>query len=111
MLPAGALRSVVDLLERGEALDEAGQPRDEWVPVLEGVRAEVLFVSGLEGRRGERTEGVASWRVRCRYLAGVTSAMRVQVRGGPLLDVDSVGDPEGLRRELLMECKATDAPT
>lgn len=108
---AGRLNTPLELLRRVETRDAAGQRVDAWEVYETGLRGEVLFVSGREGRsRGDRVETTTSHRVTMRHVAGVTPAMRVRAGRGEnaqLYDIDSVGDPDGRGRVLVLECNQT----
>ena len=107
---AGRLRQRINLLKKTSHLDPAGQEVGGWEVVAEKVPASILFKSGMEKRRGEQTESVATYEVRIRYRGDVNSTMRVQhiLRGEEkLYEIESVGDPMGRTRELLLVCKET----
>lgn len=107
MTPAGLLRHRVDVLRRQDRLDAAGQPDGSWVAVRHNVPARVEFSGGAEGRRGELVESVTTHRVTLRRVPNLTAADRLRVVDtGELLEIESIGDPTGERREWLCVCRS-----
>lgn len=108
---AGKLRHRINLLKKTSHLDPAGQEVGDWEVVAENLPASILFKSGSESRRGEQTESVATHEIRMRYHEGVNAKMRVQhlIHGEVKhYEIESVGDPMGRSRELLLMCKEAD---
>ncbi|MGC4031477.1 MAG: phage head closure protein [Tepidisphaeraceae bacterium] len=64
------------------------------------VWANVKAESGGEAVEGQAVVSRTAYTVRIRYLSGVTSRNRLALRDGRLLDVLSVVDPTGKKREL-----------
>ncbi len=58
------------------------------------------LVAGVERRRADRPEGVATHRVTLRHRPGVTAAMRL-VSGLRRFAIRSAADPDGTGRELV----------
>ncbi|MEM8863998.1 MAG: phage head closure protein [Planctomycetota bacterium] len=103
---AGDLRHRVTFEQRDATTDDAGQAVNVWKPFAENVPAAVEFGSGSHGRRGEQVEENATHTVECRWLEGVTSAMRIR-HGDRIYDIVSCGDPEGRRIRLV--CNVNEA--
>ena len=112
-IPAGLLRDRVDVLRQRPGTDHAGQRDGQWAEVRRMLPAQVKFSGGSEGLRGDRQESIGGYVVRMRPAAGVLveplDRLRVArsagLAEGTLLEVDSVGDPDGLGRELALVCR------
>ena len=72
------------------------------------VWASVKADTGSEGVEAEGVQSRSSYTVRIRYLDGVTSRNRIELKDGRLLDIVSVIDPTGKKHEL--EIKAVERP-
>jgi head-tail adaptor len=103
-LPAGLLRQRVDVLEPKGGADAAGQPLDKWQAVAKRVPCEVIYTGGSESTRNRQVTPTSTHTVRMRYRA-VTPLNRL-LWGDVLLEIESVGDPTGLRRELIAVCRS-----
>lgn len=108
-LPAGLLRDRVDVLRQRGGTDHAGQPDGQWHEVRRSLPAQVRYTSGSEGQRGDRQESTSGFAVRLRPAAGllISPLDRLRVRAtGVVLEVESIGDPDGLGRELVASCRS-----
>jgi SPP1 family predicted phage head-tail adaptor len=104
-LPAGTLRQRVDVLQHQSGLDQAGQPLASWKAVAQRVPCDIRFTGGSESAQGRQVEAIGTHTVRMRYRTDVTPASRLQW-GDEVLEIESVGDPTGLRRELVAVCRS-----
>lgn len=81
-MQAGNLDQRITLQARSTAQDAAGQPTDTWLDVAT-VWAQVQAVRGREFFAAAQTQQEQTVKVRIRYRAGVTTAMRLLWEGRP----------------------------
>lgn len=99
-MQAGKLRWPITI----QTLTTAPNSYGEAVPTPEtfaNTWAEVTQLSGRELWYAQQVQPLATHRVRCRYVAGVTPAMQV-VFQGRTLQLTDVNDVDGRHRELVM---------
>lgn len=101
MLPAGRLRHSITIEQPVESQDDYGSTVTTWEPMAT-VRAEVKAIQGREYWAAQSTQSETTHQVRLRYVAGVTTKMRVSWDGA-LLDIESV-IPDERKRELTLMC-------
>lgn len=106
MIRAGELRDRVGLLAQTNVNDPQWGPTPQWVEVAT-VWAGVTPVAASEKFAAQGVQSVVSHRVTMRWRADLTSKHRLTYRGRTL-DIVGVHDPDGRRRELLIE--ATEHP-
>lgn len=82
------------------AVDDYGTPVVEWAKFDE-VRAAVEPVSGFEQMKYRQEQSISKVLFRIRYVAGVSTAMRV-VSNGVIYNIAHVHDPEDRHRELVL---------
>lgn len=101
------MRHRVAVLEQKSGVDQAGQRNGKWV-VASGrsrVPCEVVFTGGGESTRTKQVEAVGAFTVRLRTLPGLSPENRLRW-GTMLLEIESVGDPTGMGRELVCVCRS-----
>lgn len=102
MNPA-TLREQVVIEHRVTARDAAGQPIESWAASAR-LWARVESVAGSEAVAGGQVTAEATHRITIRHWTGVTPHCRVDWQGDKL-DVLSVADPDGRRREMVLVCR------
>jgi SPP1 family predicted phage head-tail adaptor len=103
MIRAGELNCRVALKTATETQDDYGDVVSGWATIAT-VWGEVVDLSGREYFAAQQVNAEVTTRMRIRYLAGVTPKMRGVVNGRTL-EILSVLEPEGRRRELHLMCK------
>lgn len=96
----GPMRHRVVLQQRTSGLDDAGGVRDAW-ETFATRRAALERAAGREVWASAQRSGRVPAVFRLRWLAGVTSAMRL-VHDGRVHNITSVVDQEGRREELVI---------
>ena len=99
MIRAGKLRQVITYRAKTVAVDEYGGPVETWADFAT-VRASVAPLIGKDMLSSMAAQSTAEMRINHRYLAGVTSAMRIVWEGS---EYEVVGEPanvHGLSREI-----------
>lgn len=99
MIRAGKLRQVITYQAKAQTVDEYGGPVETWSDFAT-VRASVAPLIGKDMLSSMAAQSTAEMRINHRYLAGVTSAMRIVWEG---LEYEIVGEPanvHGLSREI-----------
>lgn len=103
-MQAGRLRELVTIQEQTVIRNSFGEEAVTWVEIAK------VWASVLPGGSGERFLGGASREqatvshtVRIRYRGGLVPKMRL-LWEGRLLDIESIIDPDGRRRELVLLC-------
>ena len=66
--------------------------------------AEILPVTGRESFTAQTESSTVTYKVRTRYVSGITTKMRVAVGDERVLDIEAVIDPDERNRELLLLC-------
>lgn len=99
MIRAGKLRHVIAYRAKTQTVDEYGGPVEAWVDFAT-VRASVAPLIGKDMLASMAAQSTAEMRINHRYLAGVTSAMRILWNGD---EYEIIGEPanvHGLSREI-----------
>lgn len=99
----GQLRSLITIQVRAGGQDGFGEASGGWGDVTQ-VWASVQPLSGRELLSAQQVRGEVSHRVRCRYLAGITSAHRI-LYGGRVFDIQAVMNPEEACVSLEILCR------
>lgn len=105
-MQSGKLRHLVTIQRRVVGSPQAtstGQPDETWTAFLTDIHASIEPISGREYFAQRQVQGEVTHRVRLRYRAGITSAMRV-VFGSRVFDIASVIDFEERNIELQLMC-------
>ena len=104
-MQAGRLREQVAIQQESVTRDEYGAEVIAWVGVAT-VWASILpkasgerFLSGAAQLQAEITHTV-----RIRYRSGITAKMRL-LWGSRYLEVETITDPDGRKRELVLMCR------
>lgn len=96
---AGQLRHVIEWLRPVLADDgHGGQTRTP--TTIARLRAEVEGQDGREAVIGHALTGVSTYRITIRHRSGLQMADQIRLPDGTLLNVTSISDPEGRRRQL-----------
>jgi SPP1 family predicted phage head-tail adaptor len=103
MIRAGELNCRVTLQSATETQDDYGAPVPGWATTAT-VWGEVVDLSGREFFAAQQVNAEVSTRIRIRYRTDVTPKMRA-IANGRTLEILSVLDPEGRKRELHLMCK------
>lgn len=99
MIRAGKLRHVIAYRAKTQTVDEYGGPVETWADFAT-VRASVAPLIGKDMMSSMAAQSTAEMRINHRYLAGVTSAMRILWNGD---EYEIIGEPanvHGLSREI-----------
>jgi SPP1 family predicted phage head-tail adaptor len=96
---AGTLRHRITI-EAATVANVYGEEVETWSAIAE-VFAAREDLSGREFFAAQQTNAEVTTRFRVRYIDGVTAKMRVYSDGVPY-DIESVQDPDGRRRELIL---------
>ena len=104
-LPAGLLTQRITIQVASANVDVLGQRVDSWT-TFATVWAQAQPLRGNELFAAGQTQSEAEVRFRIRYLAGVTSAMRVLWRTVPHVIVGAPIDVDGGRHTLELMCAA-----
>jgi len=96
------LRHRIGLLEPAEAADGAGGRIVTWVR-RDTVWAEIVSLRGKEKEWAEALTAESTFRVTLRYRSDLTRDMRIEL-DGVQLNINSIADPDGRRRWLVLYC-------
>ena len=99
MIRAGKLRQVITYRAKTVTVDEYGGPVETWADFAT-VRASVAPLIGKDMMASMAAQSTAEMRINHRYIAGVTSAMRIVWEGS---EYEIIGEPanvHGLSREI-----------
>jgi SPP1 family predicted phage head-tail adaptor len=99
MIRAGKLRHVITYRAKTQTVDEYGGPVETWADFAT-VRASVAPLIGKDMMASMAAQSTAEMRINHRYMAGVTSAMRIVWEGS---EYEIIGEPanvHGLSREI-----------
>jgi len=99
VIRAGKLRHVIAYRAKTQTVDEYGGPVETWADFAT-VRASVAPLIGKDMMSSMAAQSTAEMRINHRYLAGVTSAMRILWNGD---EYEIIGEPanvHGLSREI-----------
>lgn len=99
MIISGKLRQVITYRVKTQTVDEYGGPVETWADFAT-VRASVAPLIGKDMLSSMAAQSTAEMRINHRYIAGVTSAMRIVWEGS---EYEVVGEPanvHGLSREI-----------
>ena len=99
-MQAGALRHRVELQTATEGRSSSGAVTRTWATTAT-VYAEIRDLAGREYFDAATVQSEVTTKIRIRYRSGLTPGMRV-VWGSHIYDIESVVDPEGRQRELLL---------
>jgi len=100
---AGQLRHRITLQQKTTSLFNYGATTETWA-ALDTVWAGIEALTGREFFSSQQTVAQADYRITLRYRSGITSAMRA-VEGTRTFDIQTVLDPDGRRRELVLMVK------
>lgn len=103
MIRSGELRDKVGLLAQTNVNDPQWGPTPQWVEVAT-IWAGVTPLAASEKFQQDGVQSVVSHRVVIRWRTDLTSKHRLRYRGRTL-DIVGVHDPDGRRRELVVEAK------
>lgn len=107
MIDAGKMRHRIVFQRFDGERDDYGDPlqteADNWSDVAT-VWAAIDPVSGREFYAAEQSQSEVTHKVRCRYRAGLDTAMRI-VCGTRLFEIESIIDWEERHESLLIMCK------
>jgi len=103
-LSVGDLRHRITIEKPSEQQSKSGAVIPIW-EVAAIVWAEKQDLSGREYLQAQQVESLISTRFRIRYRGDITPNMRVKY-GINYYSIEAVLDPDGLKRELHLMCKA-----
>lgn len=99
-MEAGKLRHLITIEEPTESQNEYGEPVESWATFAQ-LWASRGDLAGREYFAAQQTQAEVTTRFRLRYVDGITAKMRVS-SDGVLYQINSVQDPDGRRRELII---------
>ena len=100
---AGQLRNRIVIEAPGATQNAYGEPVETWTTFLT-TWAKREDLTGREALLASQTQAEVTTRFVTRYAEGVTAKMRI-TSDGQLYNVESVQDPEGRRRTLVIMAK------
>lgn len=99
VIRAGELRHVITWLRPALSDDgHGGQART--VTTVGAFRAQVEGQDGREAVIGHALQGISTYRITLRWRTGLLASDQIQLDDGTMLNVTSISDPEGRRRQL-----------
>lgn len=107
---AGKLRRRLNIQQRAPGLDEHGEPVNQWTTVAT-VWGDVTDTAGSESVRDAATVADVTVAVTLRHRPGINTGMRIKDRNRILEIVAPPIDPQGLGRELSVQCREITVPT
>ena len=99
---AGQLNTKILIESKTNSIDGVGENIETWSTFAD-VYANVQTKSGREFIHASAQNAELSHVVTVRYLTGLTSEMRIN-NGGSYLNILSVFDPDGKKREMKAHC-------
>ncbi len=103
MVRAGVLRHRITIQEDTGTINKVGQKTATWTTLAtEWAREEGL--SGIERFAAQQVVAQLSYKVTIRFRSDINETHRILLASGALLDIQSVLDPDGRRRELQILC-------
>ena len=99
---AGKLRNAAKIQSNSPSRDAIGGEAAAWSDFVATWYCELRDVGGRERLRGHTVHADASLVAIGRYVAGVTSKMRVTL-GTRTFDILNAADPDGRGRELILD--------
>ena len=99
----GGLRHKVKVMNRVNNIDAAGGQYESYVS-LGDRHASIDPISGREYFTGQQTAQEANYKIRMRYLAGITPSTRL-VYGARVFDVLHIANISEQNRVLMLMCK------
>lgn len=99
-MEAGKLRHSVSIESATDTQDQYGEPIKSWSSFAE-VWASREDLSGQEAFAAQQVKADITTRFSIRYVEGITATMRVRM-GLTLYNIESVADPDGRARTLLL---------
>lgn len=102
-MKAGKLRQRVEIQARTTTQDSFGAPVPSWATVAT-VWANVLDQGSRELWQAQQVRPDLTTLVTIRYYAGLTPRHRIKY-GSRILNIDSVANPDGQKREHSLMCK------
>ena len=97
---AGKLRHRITIEAPTAVQDQYGEPVEGWTPFV-SVMASREDLAGREWFAAQQTQSEVTTRFVLRYVAGVTTTMRVAL-DGVVYNIVSAADPDGKRRTLIL---------
>lgn len=77
-----------------------GQTPGDAPEVYKTLRAQVEGQDGREAVIAHALEGISTYRITIRHRTDLLETDQIRIPNGKLLNITSINDPEGLRREL-----------
>lgn len=103
-MQAGRLDSRIALMQRGNTVDELGQPVESWSD-LATVWASIRHLSGVEAIKADAVTSTVKASIRIRYRTGLNAGMRV-VHGAQVYSIEAVMPDVGGREFVDLVCEA-----
>ena len=106
VLRSGNLNRIITIQQPNDSQDaDTGAMTEGWAAFHSGIPAEIKAPGGGEAIQGEESKARNRYRVRIRRIDGVTTKMRITTDDSKTLNIDSVGDPDGMRQEMILTCR------
>lgn len=99
-MQAGKLRHRITIEAPGELQNEYGEPVEGWIPFVE-CYASREDLTGREAFLAQQVRAEVTTRFRMRFVAGITAMTRIN-DAGTIYNIESVTDPEGRGRTLIL---------
>jgi SPP1 family predicted phage head-tail adaptor len=98
---AGQLRHKITVSRATTVSDNAGGFTSSWATYAQPW-AFVEFLNGREAMLGHALEAIGNYRITIRYNAKLQPTDQITLSDGKLLNVTSIGDPDGMRHWLVI---------
>lgn len=99
VIRAGELRHMIQWV-RPALVDDGYGGQTRTVTAIAAIRAKVEGQDGREAVIGHALEGISTYRITIRHRTGLLSSDQIVLDDGKVLNVTSISDPEGRRRQL-----------
>ncbi len=100
---AGVLRHRITIQEDTGTINKVGQRTASWT-TLATEWAQVEGLSGVERFAAQQVVAQLNYKITIRHRSDVNETHRILLSNGEILDIQSVLDPDGRRRELQILC-------
>ena len=100
---AGKLRHLIKFQHDIVTRDATGQKISVWAN-FRTARAGISPRSSAEAIAGDQIESIGSHRIDCRYIAGITAAMRIKF-GTRIFQIVGIVNPDERNQWLEIECR------
>lgn len=108
MFDAGRMRERITIQRQENVKNSRGGLTRTWVPLIAGLSAEMINLSGREALIGQALQGIGTFQIKIRFREDIKAADQILWRG-PELNIHSAEDRLGTRQWLVIHA-STEAP-